>query len=177
MPSAFWSPKSCLKVFNKWQRQSGDSSSCFRGQELKPQTRLRADVAPQSPHSPALLCFSPLFLNQRLPGLRAGASMAALEEFATFLVPVEHLWQVVSRRGLSSTAPLAGHLLSCTVAQAYGLRPPSWTRWKPRRPPEVMRSFRAGEWQKSRAMLQESEFHPGCRMGSRRWSRSCCFQG
>ena len=46
------------------------------------------------------------------------------------------------------TAHPEGHLLlNFTIAQAYGLQSPSLTWWKPRRPPEVRKSFRAQEWQ------------------------------
>lgn len=58
--------------------------------------------------------------------LGARASVAALEGFAVASASVECLWQVASRCGHSPIAPPEGHLLlNFTIAQAYGLRPPS----------------------------------------------------
>ena len=85
-----------------------------------------------------------------LPSPRAGASMAAPEESAAVLVSVERFSGASLAGGLPSwaqpTAHPEGHLLlNFTIAQAYGLQSPSPTRWKPRRPPEVRKSFRAQE--------------------------------
>lgn len=120
---------------------------------LSQQTWLWAEVALQSPHPPAFLCLRTHYP----PSLRAQASVAALGGFATVPALVECLWQVASRHGHSLLAPPEGHLLlNFAIARAYGLRPPSRIWWKPKRPPEVMKSFRAGEWQKKRAVFQEN---------------------
>lgn len=143
--SGFQSPESCLGL-QQMAKAVGRLERLFLGPRVEA-NRLGSEQRFPSRAPPLQLCSASLLSFQApLPqpeskgcsGCTGGICYGSCSRGASLAGGLCH--------GHSLVAPPEGHLLlTCTIAQAYGLRPPSQTWWKPRRPPEVIKSVRAEE--------------------------------